>query len=129
MEGAPAWARVDPRKFKQILYNLLANAVKFTPDGGTIHLEAREISDNSRNGQDRALQVSIRDTGIGIKTADLERIFNSFEQADSSASRPYDGTGLGLALSRRLVELHDGRIWAESRGEGQGSRFVMVLPQ
>ncbi len=129
IERAPARARVDPRKFKQILYNLLANSVKFTPDGGTIQVQAREIPDNWHGGQGRGLQVSVRDTGIGIKEADLERIFNSFEQADCSASRPFAGTGLGLALSRRLVELHAGRIWAESRGEGHGSRFVMVLPQ
>jgi PAS domain S-box-containing protein len=128
-ERAPARVRVDPRKFKQVLYNLLANAVKFTPEGGAIHLEVEEIPDDGSGGQGRGLQVSVRDTGIGIKAADLERIFNSFEQADCSASRSYDGTGLGLALSRRLVELHDGRIWAESRGEGQGSRFVMVWPQ
>ena len=68
------------------------------------------------------------DTGIGLKSENLERIFKPFEQADNSASRKYQGTGLGLSLVKRMVELHGGRIWAESEGEGQGSRFSFILP-
>jgi signal transduction histidine kinase len=70
----------------------------------------------------------VSDTGIGIRKEDLERIFAPFEQVDSSASRKYAGTGLGLSLTRSLVELHGGRIWAESEGEGKGSRFAFVIP-
>jgi len=74
------------------------------------------------------IEISIQDTGIGINREDLERIFNAFEQGENSASRRYQGTGLGLSLTRRLVELHKGRIWAESEGEGKGSRFRFFIP-
>ena len=82
----------------------------------------------TNNGDGPQLEVSVQDTGIGIAPEDLERIFNTFEQVESSAARQFDGTGLGLALSRRLVELHGGRIRAESDGTGRGSRFVFTLP-
>ena len=110
----------DERKLKQIIYNLLANAVKFTPDGGKVHMEAE-----SAGG---FVKVSIEDTGIGIKEQDLQRIFNSFEQAESSLSRRFQGTGLGLSLTRSMVELHGGKIWAESEGEGKGARFFFLMP-
>ncbi len=127
LEGAPEIISADRRKFKQILFNLLSNAVKFTPDGGRIRLAAREVAGNNGNGPQ--LEISVSDSGIGIHPDNLERIFNSFEQVDSSTSRHYEGTGLGLALSRRLVALHGGRIWATSEGEGRGSRFSFRLPQ
>ncbi len=123
---APEAIRADKRKFKQILYNLLSNAVKFTPDGGTVSLTATRIPGN--NGDGPLLEVGVQDTGIGIAGEDLERIFQSFEQVERSAARHFDGTGLGLTLSRRLVELHGGRIAAESEGPGRGSRFVFTLP-
>ncbi len=123
---APEVISADKRKFKQILYNLLSNAVKFTPDGGRVALTAAQIPGN--NGDRPQVEISVTDTGIGIAAADLERIFNTFEQVESSAARQFDGTGLGLALSRRLVELHGGRIWVESEGPGRGSRFVFTLP-
>jgi PAS domain S-box-containing protein len=129
MEGAPERVMVDPRKFRQVLYNLLANAVKFTPEGGMIRVNACSRSNGIENHGGPSLEVSVSDTGIGIREEDLERIFNSFEQVESSASRRYQGTGLGLALSRRLVELHGGRLRAESMGEGRGSRFTVTLPQ
>jgi signal transduction histidine kinase len=72
--------------------------------------------------------ISIRDTGIGVKKEDLERIFAPFEQVDNSASRRYQGTGLGLSLTRKLVELHGGKIWAESQGLGKGSVFRFFFP-
>ncbi len=125
-QRAPAAFNADKRKFKQILYNLLSNAVKFTPDGGRISVAAVETP--GRNGDGHQLEVRVQDTGIGIAAADLERIFNTFEQVESSADRHFDGTGLGLALSRRLVEMHGGRIWAESEGSGRGSCFVFTLP-
>ncbi len=123
---APEAIRADKRKFKQILYNLLSNAVKFTPDGGRVSLTATTIP--ASNGDGPRLEVSVQDNGIGIASEDLERIFNTFEQVESSAARQFDGTGLGLALSRRLVELHGGCIWAESEGPGRGSRFAFTLP-
>jgi signal transduction histidine kinase/integral membrane sensor domain MASE1 len=116
----PASIIADERKVKQILYNLLANAVKFTPDGGRVHIGA-ELAGGF-------VQVSIQDTGIGIKKDDLQRIFEPFEQAESSLSRRFQGTGLGLSLTRSMVELHGGKIWAESEGEGKGARFFFVMP-
>ena len=110
----------DERKLKQIMYNLLANAVKFTPDGGRVHMEAESSGS--------FVQVSIADTGIGIKEQDLQRIFDPFEQAESSLSRRFQGTGLGLSLTRSMVELHGGKIWAESEGEGKGARFLFLMP-
>ncbi len=126
MSGAPASITADKRKFKQILYNLLSNAVKFTPDGGRVSLAAAEIPGN--NGDGPLVEISVTDTGIGLAGDDLKRIFNTFEQVESSADRHFEGTGLGLALSQRLVELHGGKIWAESEGPGRGSRFVFTLP-
>jgi signal transduction histidine kinase len=118
----PAAIRADERKLKQILYNLLSNAVKFTPDGGRVKLEARGL-----NGQ--GVRITVSDTGIGVAEDDLERIFQPFEQGDNSAGRKYQGTGLGLSLTKRLVELHGGRLWAESEGPGRGSHFHVLLPQ
>ncbi|WP_434074410.1 sensor histidine kinase [Moorella naiadis (nom. illeg.)] len=111
----------DERKVKQIVYNLLSNAVKFTPDGGKITVRARLLPGDQ-------VQVSVADTGIGIAPADQERIFEAFIQGDSGYTRQYEGTGLGLALVRRLVELHGGRVWVESAGSGQGSTFYFTLP-
>lgn len=116
----------DERKLKQILYNLLANAVKFTHDGGTIALSAG-LTQMAETGA-QAVSVNVVDTGIGIDPADIERIFDPFEQVESSASRRFEGTGLGLSLTRRLVEAHGGRIRAESFGQDRGSRFTVTLP-
>ncbi len=126
MGGAPAVISADKRKFKQIIYNLLSNAVKFTPEGGRVSLAAAKIPGN--NGDRPLVEISVKDTGIGLAGEDLKRIFNTFEQVESSVDRHFEGTGLGLALSQRLVELHGGKIWAESEGPGRGSRFVFTLP-
>jgi signal transduction histidine kinase len=148
-DGIPGTIRADERKLKQILYNLLSNAMKFTPEGGTVTLSARVLSSGNgqwinRQGQAFSLflateeplmrgkeliDISVQDTGGGIKREDLERIFRAFEQGDNSARRRYQGTGLGLSLTKRLVELHGGRIWAESAGEGTGSTFRLFIPQ
>lgn len=110
----------DEGVLKQILSNLLSNAVKFTPQGGEIDLKAwKEAND---------VVVTISDTGVGIKPEDQERIFNAFEQVDASYSRKHKGTGLGLDLTRKLVEIHGGRIWVESKGEGKGSAFSFTIP-
>jgi len=116
----------DPAKFKQILYNLLSNAIKFTPPEGSVTVKADEGTDRQIEGP--VLRLTVTDTGIGLKKEDRERIFGAFEQVDSSYARQQQGTGLGLALTRQLVELHGGRIWVESGGEGQGSTFTVLLP-
>ena len=112
--------QADERKLKQIMFNLLSNAVKFTPDGGEIRVEVKQ------DGEE--LCISVLDTGIGIKPEDQERIFDTFEQVGSEDTRNQQGTGLGLALTRKLTELHGGRIWLESEGEGNGSTFTIALP-
>jgi signal transduction histidine kinase len=112
--------RADKSKFKQILYNLLSNAVKFTPEGGTINIRSH-LTEND------LLEVAVQDTGIGISKDNHERIFEEFSQVDSSYSRQYQGTGLGLALSRRLVQLHGGDIWVESE-VNKGSTFTFTIP-
>ena len=109
----------DERKFKQIVLNLLSNAVKFTPEGGTITLGARQ-----GNG---AYEVSVHDTGIGIAAEDQEKIFEEFRQVGSDYAKKAEGTGLGLALSRKFVALHGGRIWVQSQ-EGVGSTFTFTIP-
>ena len=109
----------DERKVKQIVFNLLSNAVKFTRDGGHVGVRA-----SRRDGE---IRVAVRDTGIGIDEADRERIFEEFQQASRDPERSREGTGLGLALTRRYVELHGGRIWVESE-VGRGSTFTFALP-
>jgi signal transduction histidine kinase len=116
---APTHVRADDKRLRQILLNLLSNAVKFTPDGGLITMEAAE-----RGG---SLTFTVADTGIGIAAEDQPRIFYPFLQVDGSYNRRQEGTGLGLSLTRELVELHGGRIWVESR-KGQGSRFSFTIP-
>jgi PAS domain S-box-containing protein len=113
--------QADQQKFHQILFNLLSNAIKFTPEGGRVTVTARWRAPE--------LCVSISDTGIGIDLQDQERIFREFEQLDSSYTRSQKGTGLGLALTRKLIEMHGGRLWVESAGAGQGSTFAFVIPQ
>jgi len=134
----------DMRKYKQVLYNLLANAVKFTSEGGSVHLTAEKISSQEIKSElehhqqfktfdftvrDEWILISVTDTGIGIQPVDLERIFEPFEQADGSLNRQYEGTGLGLSLSRKLVHLCGGRIWAESSGLNEGSTIRFIIPE
>jgi PAS domain S-box-containing protein len=109
----------DEGKFKQVLYNLLSNAVKFTPEGGQVQTTARLAHG--------LIRVTVSDTGIGIAGEDQERIFEAFQQLDSSSARRHEGTGLGLALAQRLVELQGGRIWVESE-PGKGSSFGFTVP-
>jgi PAS domain S-box-containing protein len=122
----PESFQADERKLKQILYNLLSNAVNFTPEGGTI--QVRVALENGVSGDDQGLRFSVIDSGIGLTPGDLERIFQPFEQAEKSTDRRFPGTGLGLALTRKMVELHGGKIWAASEGKGKGSAFHFVLP-
>lgn len=127
----------DKTKFKQILYNLISNAIKFTEEGGTITIDTQKIDcqevplfkdiDESILNDYKCLRLSVTDTGIGIKKEDYERIFNEFEQVDGSHSRKYEGSGLGLSLTKKLVEMHGGEITVQSV-EGQGSTFTVILP-
>ncbi|HEX7021348.1 MAG TPA: HAMP domain-containing sensor histidine kinase [Trueperaceae bacterium] len=110
----------DPRKLKQILYNLLTNAVKFSLPGGSVEVRVEDAPDE--------VIFHVQDTGVGIAAEDQDKLFKEFFQLDSSPTRRHEGTGLGLALSRRLVLLHGGRIWLHSR-PGQGSTFSISIPR
>jgi signal transduction histidine kinase len=109
----------DERKVRQILLNLLSNAVKFTADGGRIDVEA--------GLHDGAIEISVSDTGVGIAPEDHEAIFEEFRQVGGDHAGKREGTGLGLTLARKFVELHGGRIWLESAA-GEGSTFTFTLP-
>jgi signal transduction histidine kinase len=134
----------DQRKLKQVLVNLLSNAIKFTPDGGSIFVHARRVHgprlmahgkneaiyelsarDYDRNAD--FVEISVEDTGIGIAKDDIPKLFQSFQQLESPYQKRYGGTGLGLFLTRRLVELHGGTILAESE-KGKGARFTVSIP-
>ncbi len=110
----------DSSRLQQIIWNLLSNAVKFTPHGGCIWLQLREV--------DAQVQISVHDTGGGIKPEFLPFVFDRFRQADGSTTRVHGGLGLGLAIVRHLVELHGGTVKAESAGENQGATFTIALP-
>jgi PAS domain S-box-containing protein len=122
MKPASIKLRADARRMKQMLVNLLSNAIKFTDDGGSLGLDVDGTQDEP------VVRISVWDTGIGIKAEDLERLFQPFVQLDSSLARQYSGTGLGLSLVKRMVELHGGHIEVEST-PGKGSRFTLVLPR
>ena len=113
-------ATLDQQKFKQVLYNLLSNAVKFTDQGGNVEVCAKRLDE-------RHFEVQVRDTGIGIRPEDLGRLFTEFEQLDSGTARHFEGTGLGLALTKKIVELQGGHIRVEAE-PGKGSLFTATLP-
>ncbi|MCL5023031.1 MAG: ATP-binding protein [Nitrospirae bacterium] len=134
----------DQRKIKQILVNLLSNAIKFTPDGGHILITARTVAEGRSGGAAKraagkpgeagggggaktSVEISVRDTGIGIARDDLPRLFQAFQQLESPYQKKYSGTGLGLFLTRKLVELHGGQISVESEKD-QGATFTFSLP-
>ncbi|HSD85017.1 MAG TPA: ATP-binding protein, partial [Anaerolineae bacterium] len=111
---------VDRDRVNQVFDNLLGNAIKFSPRGGTISIEVKEAGN--------MIQLGVLDTGVGIPTDKLEKVFDRFYQVDGSATRRFGGAGLGLAIARRIVEAHGGRIWVESE-EGTGSAFKFTLPK
>lgn len=109
----------DYQNFQQILYNLLSNAIKFTPDKGQINVKVEQVNDN--------LQVSVKDNGIGIDKKFHEKIFDKFQQVDSSYTRKQGSTGLGLTITKKLIEMHGGSIWLESE-INKGSTFIFTIP-
>jgi len=132
----------DERKLKQIMFNLLSNAVKFTPNGGYVSVTARKVDSKQWTVNSKKelftnyyslttdtdfVEISVEDTGIGIKPEDLNKLFGPFTQLESAYTKKHEGTGLGLALTKKLVELHGGRIWVESEC-GRGSRFTFAIP-
>jgi signal transduction histidine kinase/CheY-like chemotaxis protein len=117
----------DAAKLKQIMFNLLSNAVKFSPRGSTVTVRARHLDGEQSPLGLESVQIDVVDRGIGIRQEDQEVIFEAFRQADSSATRRYEGTGLGLALVRRLLSIHGGEVTVESE-PGSGSTFTVDLP-
>ncbi|AGY59515.1 sensor histidine kinase [Gloeobacter kilaueensis] len=110
----------DPTRLQQVIWNLLTNAIKFTPSGGQIRLQVERTPSGVR--------VSVTDTGAGIVADFLPHLFERFRQADETTTRRQGGLGLGLFIVRHIVELHGGKVWAESAGEGKGARFTVELP-
>ncbi len=111
--------RADPARFQQVLWNLVSNAVKYTPVHG-------EIRVSSRN-EDDSLVMQVSDSGIGIEPDVMERLFDPFEQGEQSLSRRFGGLGLGLSISRRLMQMHGGRLLAASEGKGRGATFTISI--
>ena len=120
LDIAPAWTNADPTRIEQIVTNLLDNAIKYTPEGGTIFVETHHDTHHVR--------LVVRDTGVGIGADLLPHIFEVFVQGDRSLDRAQGGLGIGLSLVRKLVELHDGTIDVTSDGAGLGSTFTIILP-
>jgi signal transduction histidine kinase len=119
----PACVVGDDQRITQVITNLLSNAVKFTPEHGSIKLNAAFIKEEDAV---ITLQIDVSDTGIGITDEQKNRLFGSFQQADSSISRRFGGTGLGLAISKRIVEMMGGDIWVDSK-PGEGSTFSFTI--
>ena len=119
----------DAEKLEQVVANLLSNALKFTPEGGKVWVTLTTSPGNGEAAPEEmsAVEIVVKDTGPGIAEADLERVFDRFEQVDGSATRAHEGTGIGLSLARELVELHGGRLLVRSE-EGFGSAFIVRLP-
>jgi two-component system, NarL family, sensor histidine kinase BarA len=115
--------RADREKISHVLGNLLGNAIDFTPDGGRVWVAARAVAGEPVP----ALEIEVGDTGIGIAEEHHDLIFQEFAQVDASASRQHHGTGLGLTIARKLVELHGGRIWLQSQ-LGAGTQFFFTIP-
>jgi two-component system CheB/CheR fusion protein len=118
---APYWIEADPGRLQQVFWNLLKNAIKFTPRGGCVGVRCRP--DNQGH-----VIAEVNDSGIGIEPEALPRLFDAFEQAERSITRRFGGLGLGLTISKALVEMHGGRIEAHSEGKGKGASFRVRLP-
>jgi two-component system sensor histidine kinase BaeS len=112
--------QVDKDRITQVLTNLVGNALQYTPTGGAVTISARTT--------DKEVEIAVKDTGIGIAPQHLHHIFERFYRADKSRARAGGGSGIGLTIAQALVNTHNGRIWVESSGEGQGSTFFFTLP-
>jgi signal transduction histidine kinase len=113
--------RCDPARMQQVVWNLVANAIKFTPEGGRVAIAVEE--------RDGRLVLEVRDTGVGISRAFLPHVFDRFRQEEGAVTRTHGGLGLGLSIVRHLVELHGGQIVVESEGDGRGAVFTVSLPR
>jgi CheY-like chemotaxis protein len=120
LEARRPFVRADAARLQQVFWNLIKNAIKFTPNGGRVNVRTADL------GDDR-IEFEVTDTGIGIAPDVLPRIFDAFEQGDASITQQFGGLGLGLAISKTLVEAHEGHIRATSGGTGCGARFVVDL--
>jgi len=118
----------DPERLRQMMINLLDNAIKFTPKSEEVEVRLSLLGNEQEADNNQYIQLQVIDRGIGISPEFLPHVFDSFRQADSTISRPYGGLGLGLAIARHLVELHGGTISADSEGKGKGSTFTVKLP-
>lgn len=129
-ESGPITLSADPIRFKQIVYNLLSNAIKFTPEGGRVTVTTRVKREalGVRGEAPDFVEIAVADTGIGMTGEDMRKLFQPFTQLDPTHARRHHGTGLGLALTKQLVELHGGQIWATSECAGHGSTFTVRLP-
>jgi signal transduction histidine kinase len=142
--------KADEQKLKQVLFNLIGNAMKFTPDGGSVSVQARfvrrsafgdqrqeeivkrsEVAERSSSPNAERdtdfVEISVEDTAIGIKQEDMDKLFKEFSQLETPYEKKYEGTGLGLALTKKFVELLGGRTWVKSEF-GKGSKFSFVIP-
>ena len=119
VDARPVRVQGDARRLQQVVSNLLTNAIKFTPEGGRVEVRAQRADDH--------VEVSVSDSGIGIAVEDQEAVFEEFRQVGTDYAKKHEGTGLGLTLSRKFVELHGGRIAVKSR-LGEGSTFTFTLP-
>ncbi|MEH2346813.1 MAG: response regulator [Nostoc sp.] len=118
----------DPARLQQIVWNLLTNAIKFTPKGGRVEVNLSIVCGEEQQTTQKYAKIQVIDTGIGISSEFLPKVFDRFRQADSTTTRSHNGLGLGLAIVRHLVELHKGTIFAHSLGSGQGATFTVNLP-
>src|SRR6201999_1933935 len=118
--STPSVMRGDAERLRQVVWNLLLNAIKFTPKGGKIWVSLRRVESD--------LELSVRDTGIGISAEMLPHIFENFRQHDSKTTRSHGGLGIGLSIAKHLVDLHGGAIEAQSDGPGLGATFTVRLP-
>ncbi|MEH2240686.1 hybrid sensor histidine kinase/response regulator [Nostoc sp.] len=118
----------DPARLQQVVWNLLTNAIKFTPKGGRVEVNLSVVCGEEQQTTHKYAKIEVTDTGIGISSEFLPKVFERFRQADSTTTRSHNGLGLGLAIVRHLVELHKGTISAQSLGTGEGATFTVKLP-
>ena len=112
--------QADELRIRQVILNLLSNAAKFTKDGGDLGLDVSDIDSEK-------VKVKVWDNGIGIEEQHYDKVFSPFERIRTAFDRPYEGTGLGLSLAKKLVELHNEKIWFSSKGKDKGTQFYFTL--